>query len=83
MLHFLYRATNRRPRTAHAHAGASSLSGAAAYLRGRQDFYTFEYCTRERVLTSTAPANIGGETGGRSSRGTRKESRRLASLESE
>ena len=82
MLHFLYSVTNRRPRTAHAHSGASSLSGAAAYLRGRQDFYTFEYCTRERVLTSTAPANIGGETGGRS-RGTRKESHRLASLESE
>ena len=26
--------------------GASSLSGAAAYLRGRQDFYTFDFCTR-------------------------------------
>ena len=81
------RSAHRRQRTAHAHPGASSLSGAAAYLRGRQDFYTFEYCTRARVLTSTAPANLGGsETGGRTraSRGTRKESRRLAwSLESE
>jgi len=65
--------------------GASSLSGAAAYLRGRQDFYTFEYCTRARVLTSTAPANLGGsDTGGRTraSRGTHKESL-TATLESE